>query len=340
MASKVNFQTFGLAFIVVFFVGFFLKLARPILIPFFLAVLLGYALSPILVLLCRWRIPRPVAVIAVLVLAIAVVYLVGLIVYSSAKTFATDLPAYEEKLRALLVEAGDALEIPRLKLDPTEWLKGLNIEKIASVMLSALGPFINFMSGLLLVLLFLVFIIAGRGGLERKVGGAFPPREASRVVAMVRTIDGQIQKYLAIKTLMNILTGVLTGLVLALFGVPFGVLFGFLAFLFAYIPTVGSIIVTVPVVLLAFFNAASIWPAFWLLIVLTVINQAIGNILEPRLMGRGLGLSPLLVLFALFFWGWLWGIPGMILAVPILAIIKIVCANVPELRPVEILMEK
>ena len=340
MADKGNFQTLGLAFVVLFFVGFFLKLARPVLIPFFLAVLLGYALSPLLALLCRWRIPRPVAVIAVLVLAIAVVYLVGLIVYSSAKTFATELPVYEAKLKTLLSEVGDALEIPRLKVDPTEWLKALNFERMAKVLLSALGPFLNFMSGLLLVLLFLVFIIAGRGGLERKVGGAFPPREASRVVSMVRTIDGQIQKYLAIKTLMNILTGVLTGCILALFGVPFGVLFGFLAFLFGYIPTIGSIIVVVPAVLLAFFNTASIWPAFWLFVVLTIVNQAIGNILEPRLMGRGLGLSPLLVLFALFFWGWLWGVPGMILAVPIMAVVKIVCANVPELRPVEVLMEK
>jgi len=340
METKVNFQTIGLAFVVLFFVGFFLKLARPVLIPFFLAVLLGYALSPVLARLRKWRVPRPVAIIAVLVLTIAVVYLVGLIVYSSAKTFATELPVYEEKLKVLLTEVGDALEIPSLKVDPTEWLKALNFERMAKVLLSALGPFLNFMSGLLLVLLFLVFIIAGRGGLERKVGGAFPPREASRVVSMVRTIDGQIQKYLAIKTLMNILTGVLTGSVLALFGVPFGVLFGFLAFLFGYVPTIGSIIVVVPAVLLAFFNAASIWPAFWLFVVLTVIHQAIGNILEPRLMGRGLGLSPLLVLFALFFWGWLWGVPGMILAVPILAVVKIICANIPELRPVEVLMEK
>jgi predicted PurR-regulated permease PerM len=139
---------------------------------------------------------------------------------------------------------------------------------------------------------------------------------------------------------MNLLTGVLTGCILALFGVPFGVLFGFLAFLFGYIPTIGSVIIVVPAVLLAFFNAASFWPAFWLFIVLAGVHQAIGNILEPRLMGPGLGLSPLLVLFALFFWGWLWGIPGMILAVPIMAVVKIVCANVPELRPVEILMEK
>jgi len=340
MPAKGNFQNFALAFIVVFFAGFFLKLARPILIPFFLAVLLGYAISPVLARLRRWRVPRPVAVILVLVLTIAVVYLVGLIVYSSARTLAAQLPAYEEKLNELLVEVGEALEIPQLKVDPMEWLRALNVEKIASVFLSALGPFFNFMSGLLLVLLFLVFIVAGRGSVERKIGRAFQAHEASRAVAMVRTIDSQIQKYLAVKTLMNVLTGVLTGVVLAIFGVPFGVLFGFLAFLFNYIPFIGSVIVIVAAVLLAFFNTASFWLAFWLLIVLVAVNQAVSNLLEPRLMGHGLRLSPLLVLFALFFWGWLWGIPGMILAVPILAVIKIVCANVPELRPLGVLMEK
>ncbi len=340
MAAKVSFANLGLAFIIVFFIGFFLKLARPVLVPFFLAVLLAYALSPVLARLRRWRVPRPVAIILVLVLTFAVVYLVGLIVYSSAKTFASELPAYEEKLNALLVQVGDAFRIPTLQVNPTEWLRALNVEKVAAVVLSALGPFFNFMSGLLLVLLFLVFIIAGRGSLERKVGRAFAAREASQLAAMVQTIDSQIQRYLAIKTLINVLTGVLTGAALALFGVPFAVLFGFLGFLFNYIPVVGSVIVIGLAVLLAFFNMEGFWPAFWLFVVLVAINQVIGNFLEPRLMGRGLGLSPLLVLFALFFWGWLWGIPGMILAVPILAVIKIICANVPALRPLEVLMEK
>jgi predicted PurR-regulated permease PerM len=84
----------------------------------------------------------------------------------------------------------------------------------------------------------------------------------------------------------------------------------------------------------------SLWPAFWILVILVVVDNILGNFVEPKLMGQGLGLSPLLVLFSLFFWGWLWGIAGMILAVPIIAIIKIILSNIPSLRFIEALMSK
>ena len=157
---------------------------------------------------------------------------------------------------------------------------------------------------------------------------------------MVQKIDHQIQKYLAIKTIVSLATGLMAALVLLIFGVDFAIVFGFMTFLLNYIPNIGSIIATSLPVLIAVFQFETIWPAFWILIILGSIQMLMGNLLEPRLMGQGLGLSPLVVLFSLFFWGWLWGIPGMILAVPIAAIIKIVCSNVPSLEFVGELMSK
>jgi predicted PurR-regulated permease PerM len=142
----------------------------------------------------------------------------------------------------------------------------------------------------------------------------------------------------AVKTLVCLITGVLTAVVLALFRLPFAVAFGVLAFFLNYIPTLGSIIATGLPVLLAAFFFGSLGPAAGILVLLMAINLVLGNFFEPRLMGKGLGLSPLLVFFSLFFGAWLWGIPGMILAVPILAVLKIIFANVPSLRILEAIM--
>jgi predicted PurR-regulated permease PerM len=116
------------------------------------------------------------------------------------------------------------------------------------------------------------------------------------------------------------------------FRVDFAIFFGFQAFLLNYIPNIGSTIATALPVIVAFLQFGKLWPVFWIFIIITILDNLVGNLLEPRLMGKGLGLSPLAIIFSLFFWYWLWGIPGTILAVPILAILKIVASNIPSLK--------
>jgi AI-2 transport protein TqsA len=127
---------------------------------------------------------------------------------------------------------------------------------------------------------------------------------------------------------------------LLLFGLPFAVVFGFITFLLNYIPNFGSVIATALPALLAVFHFGRFWPAFWVLVVLISIQMILGNFIEPRLMGRELGLSPLLVIFSLIFGGWLWGFPGMIIAVPVLASFKIAFGNIPSLAFLDVMMDK
>jgi predicted PurR-regulated permease PerM len=224
--------------------------------------------------------------------------------------------------------------------DPLAWVRNLNVDKIAAFILSSLGPFFSFLTNLFLIFIFLIFMLAGRGKTKAKIENSFNPERAEKILGVIRNIDKQVQKYLVIKTLSNLITGVMAAVVLVIFGVDFAVVFGFLTFLLNYIPNIGSFIATALPVLIAAFQFETLWPAFWVFIIITAFNLVISNVLEPKLMGQGLGLSPLFVLFALFFWGWLWGIPGMILAVPIVVIIKIVCSNIPSLRFIEVLMSK
>lgn len=326
------------AVIIVFLLGVFLKLAKPALIPLCLALLLSFALTPALDFLVRWKVPRPIAMAAVLLLTFAALYLLGAVFYASGKQFASELPSNNEMLKSFLGGMDQTIKNPRLKAEALSWINSLNGEKVGGFIMSLLGPFLSFMSELLLVFVFMIFILGGRGRMEKKIAQALSPDQASTVAEAMRNINHQVQRYMVVQTLVCILTGALTTVVLALFHLPFAIVFGVLAFVLNYIPTLGSIIATALPVLLATFFFGSLGPVVGILVLLMAINFILGNFVQPRLMGKGLGLSSLLVFFSLFFGLWLWGIPGMILAVPILAVLKIIFSNIPSLKIIAAMM--
>jgi AI-2 transport protein TqsA len=335
MGDEKFFKT-ALAVVVLFAVGVVLKLAQPVLIPFLLAVFLSYLIEPVLYALTRCRCPRPWAVVAVLALVFVVLYLLGLLVYSSGRAFVNDLPKYQDRLDDLrrLFETG----LGPLKFDLPSALKNLDFDAVGAFVLKTLGPFLDVLAKLFLVFLFLVFIVAGRGRLEAKLSRGASAQDAGRLKSVLNRIDRQVQKYLVIKTLVGIANGLEVWLVLTLFGVDFAALFGVIAFVLNYIPNIGSAIATVLRVGFAYFQFGTFWTPFLVLVVTVGADVIIGSLIEPRVLGRGLGLSPLLVVFSLLFWGWLWGIPGMMLSVPLAAVIRIICQNVKALEPVAVLM--
>lgn len=326
--------------IVLFAAGVFLKLARPVLVPLAMALLVAYAVSPVLDFLVARKVPRALALTVILVLTCGVLYLVGNVFYSSGKSFASELPAYNEMVDSLITEVDGMVHSARIKADLTNLLTGFDIEKAGKVLVSALGPFMSFFSGLFLVIVFLLFMLAGRGRLAVKAARAFPKEKAEMVVQAMARIDRDIQRYLAAKTAANLVMGVVTAAVLAAFQLPFAVLFGILAFLVNYIPTLGTIIGVAVASLLVAVVSGSLGSAVLALVILGVAAVVVFRLLERKLMKGVSGLSPLLMLFALFFCGWLWGLPGMILAVPFLVMAKIVLANIPGLEPLEKMMER
>ena len=238
----------GVGILVLFLVGVFLKLARPILVPFALALLFSFAVSPGLDFLVRRKAPKAVALIIILILSFASLYLMGTVFYSGGKSLAAELPSYTEMVRGFLAKIDSLVPDPRLKVGLTEWIQGFNIGSAGTFLLSTLGPFFSFMSDLLLVFVFMTFILAGRGRMAKKFDEAFPPGQASALSRTAVRIDCEIQKYLAVKTLTNLLIGILAASVLALFGVRFALVFGVLAVLFNYVPTLGAVVsVALPV---------------------------------------------------------------------------------------------
>ncbi len=330
----------ALIIIVIFVVGVFLQQAKPVLFPFFLAIFLSFILSPILDFLTRKKIPRAVSIIFIIIFSFFIIYLLGLLFYSSGKTFASEFPKYGQKISSILASIQEQLKLTFPKWENVDWVGQLDMNRIGSFLLSSLGPFFSFIALLFLIFIFLIFILAGRGNIKAKVEKSFSKERSLQIINVIQKIDNQIQKYLAIKTIVSFATGVLATVVLMIFGVDFAIVFGFFTFILNYVPNIGSIIATALPLTVAVFQFETLWPAFWILIILGSIQMIIGNFIEPRVMGEGLGLSTLVVLFFLFFWGWMWGIAGMILAVPTAATIKIVCDNIPPLSFVGELMSK
>jgi len=328
------------AVVLVFLTGLLLRLAKPVFFPFFLAILFYFILSPVLSGLMRLKIPKAIAVSLIIVTAFFLFYLMGVLFYSSGRAFAASLPDYAQRMNSVIGSIAQKLHLSKFNWDPWMWSKTLDASKVANLVLRSMNQVFSFFSTFVLIFVFLMFMLAGRGKLKLKVERAFSHQRAAKINQIVDKIDRQVQKYLVIKTGISFLSGTLTMIVLLAFGVDFALLFGFLTFLLNFIPSLGSIVSMGLASVIAAFQFGSIFPALWIFILLVGLDAVISNLLEPKLMGQGLGLSPLAVLFSLFFWGWLWGIPGMILAVPIMAVIKIVCANIPSLMPIAVIMSK
>lgn len=327
--------------VVLFVLGVFLRLARPILVPFAMALLFAFALSPALDFLVRRKVPKSLALTAILLVAFAFLYLIGTVFYAGGKSLASELPSYTEMVRSFLERFDRIVPDPRLKLGLTEWIQGFNIGQAGAFLVSALGPFLGFMSDLLLIFISMIFILGGRGRLVRKIAVAFPPEQAEAMARTASRIDREVQKYLAVKSLTNLLIGLLVAAVLGAFGIRFAIVFGVLAFLFNYVPTLGAIVsVALPVVLATFLEGGITLKVVAVLVLLAAVHVLLQRLLERPLIRKTIVLSPLLVLFSLFFGAWLWGLPGMILAVPALTAGRIVFENVAGLKPVGKMMDK
>jgi len=334
-----RFFKIGVGIIVLFILGIVLKAARSVLYPFIVAVFASYVVEPVIVFLRKLKIPKSAVIVLVLLGALALLLSLGLIVYSSGKALAADLPQFEQRLTNLAGAIEKSSGGIPIKLRVAAWIEKVNLGDVASFVKAIVGPFVDLVSKLFLLFVFLAFILAGRGRGTTKLLMVLGPARSAEVLWAIGNINLEVRRYLVIKTLMSLVNGLIVWAVLEIFHVEFALLFGFLAFLLNFIPSVGSLAATVLRVGFALFQFGTIWVPLWILLITVGVDAVLANLIEPRVMGKGLGLSPLVILFSLLFWGWLWGIPGVIMAVPLIAVVKIVCQNVPALQPLALLME-
>ena len=320
-------RTICLLFLSAIGIGIALYFLKPVLIPFVLAIFFNYCLLPVIDFLRRHlRAPRGVAIIATFLLGCVLLALIGVLVAASVGQMSTHAEVYQTQFMQLLDKFMAAVPLERFGVQPADLTNSLlnNLENVVGRVVSGtISSIMSVISNGLLVLIFLLFLLIGR------TAGEEPSR------GILGEVETRIKRFIITKVLVSVLTGILVGAVLAIFSVPFAFVFGFLAFLFNFIPSIGSIIATLmplPVVLL---SPELEMPAKVLAIVIPgVIQFSVGSIIEPKFMGRSLDLHPIVILLALIFFGMIWGIIGMFLATPITAVIKIIFEKIEITQPV------
>jgi len=332
LSRAARFLLYGAAFVVVV-AG--VRTAEPILVPFMLAVMLAVICAGPLHWMQRRGLPTWLAVIVIVLVLLGIGTMTGTLIGTSLIDFTRSLPGYQARLER---------EMGRL----VEWLSGHGFEVSSQLLADFFDPGqVLWIAGriftgvgdvlgrIALILIIAVFILLEISGFSAKIRAAFPGADPK--LQPLRQINQNVRRYLALKTLLSAATGVLVALWLRILGVDYALLWGLLAFLLNYIPSIGSFIAAIPAVLLAFLQFGA-GDAALTAIGYLVINTAIGNFIEPRVMGEGMGLSTLVVFLSLVFWGWVLGPVGMLLSVPLTMIMKIVLEENAETRWIAVLL--
>lgn len=318
---EVNFATkflFIMACLVILLAG--IKASSAILVPFLLSIFIAIITNPLVAKLVSLKVPRVVAVLIVLSLLLVVGMSLAGVVGQSFNDFSKSLPEYQEKLAGELHWLVSHLALFNIEVDKSQLTEYFNPGVAMQMVGNLLSGFGGVMANLFLIVLTVVFMLFEAPDVNKKIHIALhdPKMKLHHIDRFLESVNS----YLAIKSLVSLGTAALVAILLWVLDVDYVLLWAVLAFLFNFIPNIGSIIAAVPAVLLAIVVQS---PAVAGLVALGYvgINTIMGNIVEPKFMGRGLGLSTLVVFLSLIFWGWLLGTVGMLLSVPLTMIVKI-----------------
>lgn len=298
-----------------------LKLAAPILVPIVFALFLAILAMPLMHWLVARRWPAFLAVMVTMLLLATVAMLFVLLFLGTVSELREVGPHYYEQLHSRIsytVEWWQAKGISILDWVPSKWRQPETLAELAGGTVKGL---LNLFSQGMIVLLTLVFILFEALVVPQKL--ARLPRRLAEPLSRFGAVSRELQRYLLIKTAMSAVIAVAIGLWVGFLGVDFPVLCALVAFACHFIPNVGAILAAAPAVLLAFIQFDLI-QALVVGLGYLVIGTLLGNLAEPALLGRRLGMSTLVVFLSLIFWGWLWGPVGMLLSVPLTVTIKIV----------------
>jgi predicted PurR-regulated permease PerM len=364
MAHKIysdNTTKFFITVIGLIVIAIVLKELSHIFIPLVLAIFLYFVFAPLNNFLINKKVPGFIITILNLAITAAVLYGAGRIVVDSLLQFADGLPTYGDKLNSIVRGFARELNIRDpffRKFDLEQTLQRLDYKSLAGGIFSTT---INLIGSVLFVLFFFVFVVAGEKTVYEAIKNYYVSRKVKPQVKRIKkslqssqaedkrdlelellheklkrekqladtfnTITNQIQRYIIAKFGINLIAGVITSIALSFAGLDFPIVWGLFVFLFNFIPTIGSAVALVLPVLFALVQFDSTGSAILIAVIMAIIQTLAFNLAEPMIIGRRLNLNPLLILLSVLVWGYIWGIVGMLISVPITAIIKIILSN-------------
>lgn len=320
----------------------FLKVAKIIVLPIVVSIFLSFMLIPIIHWLRRKKVPAVLSSFLSLGLVFLVIAFTISIVVVSLQSLSASLPGYEERVQILLAKLVNYINSFGFSLNAQDFLAIIDIKSLMSFAGKSVGAILSIGFDILkyglLIFFISLFMMIESTRIGQKARKAFGQGQilddSSKHIAI------EIQRYIFYKTIISLTTGILVWAVLRIIGVDFPLVWGLLAFLLNFIPSVGSIIATLPPVLMALLQFDS--PLKYAAIVLAclmAIQVSIGSYLDPKIMGEHLNLSTLVIFISMVFWGWVWGPVGMLIAVPIAVTFKVAMHHHPRLKPISQMME-
>jgi len=296
------------------------KFITPILVPFLLSLFIAIILSPAYSFLLRKKIPQIVAIFIVISVFMILLAMMAKLIGSSVHEFSQNIDNYVSKLSIYYSDISKLAENFGIEIPASEIANILNTKQLMHFVTSLIERLGALFTNSFVVILTVVFMLLESQHFIKKIEYMDGDKQTMK---HINEIFSQIKNYMVIKALISLLTGFVVWLGLTVVGTDYAFLWGVLAFLLNFIPNIGSIIAAIPAVLITLVQFGGL-SAFIVTMFYLLVNIVIGSILEPKIMGRGLGLSTLVVFLSLIFWGWLLGMVGMLLSIPLTIMAKII----------------
>ncbi len=299
------------------------SLITQLLMAFFISIIFAQPIS----WLQKKKVPQGLAITIVFVFIITIFLGFGKLIGTSLSSFSEDAPKYEQNLHEMGLSIVQFAENYGFKISNLEITKLFDPSKVMGQTAKFLGQLGGFMGNAFTIFFLVLFLLMDLDSFPIKTRAIVKGSTSS--LAFLNTIGNSIRHYLSIKTMTSLLTGTLIWISLAIIGVDYAIIWALIAFLFNYIPNIGSIIAAVPAVLFASVQLG-FGGVIWTTGVFVAVNMIIGNMVEPKMMGKGMGLSTFIVFVSLIFWGFVLGTVGMFLSVPLTMAIKIMLEQNPK----------
>ena len=334
-----NIQNFTLGLLAGSVILYFLYIGQSIIIPLVIAILIWYIIITLTeaykkIKIGSTNVPHWLALIFSLASFVIMTWIFIGFVNSNVQEVIIAAPSYQAKFQKIFTDLQHSLNLEE-QISLQQILEWVNLSTIATTAAGIVTTIASFAS---IIFIYVLFLLLEYHTFNDKMFKLMPDKKRrDDTMALINKISKDINTYIKIKTLVSFLTALLCYIVLLIMGVQFAGFWAVLIFVLNYIPNVGSL---VAVILPGLFSLVQydLPHAILLLLILTLIQMSIGNILEPRLMGKSLNLSPLVIIISLVIWGSLWGVVGMFLCVPIMVITNIILAKFPSTKPIAILL--
>jgi len=330
--TKIGYYFIVMASVIIVLAG--IKNASEIIVPFLLSLFMAIILLPAYEFFNKKGLPQSISLFLVIGIFILFISLVAQLIGSSIHDFNSNIDLYSEQLGVYYYSFVEMASKIGIEISVDELSSMINSKQIMSFASQIMQSMSSMLTNGFVVLLTIIFMLLESSNFKSKIAFA---SENSGAISHIEKISSQIKEYMVLKAIISIFTGLIVWVALLLVGTDYAFLWAVIAFLFNFIPNIGSIIAAVPAVLLTLVQLGTL-SSITVTIIYVAINVIIGSVIEPKIMGKGLGLSTLVVFLSLIFWGWLLGIVGMLLSIPLTIMIKIILDDNENTRWISVLL--